>query len=314
VGRFAFIGKRILSTVPLLLGIVFVVFLLLKITPGNPAREALGVRASPAAVAAAAKSMGLDKSAPAQFVTYLGQALQGDLGYSFKSNRSVTSTIGVEAPITIWLIVAGAVLSLLIAIPLATVAAVWRDGPVDHVVRGFSVLSLALPMFWVGIMLITLIALPTGIFPVGGFGNSLAQHLRAILLPALTMGIAMSPVMIRSLRASIIEVLDSEYVNAARSLGVSKGRLFRRFVLRNAAPSMVTLLAVQSVYFLFGAVVIETTFDLPGLGQGLVIAAGNRDFPLVQGYTLVFAVAVVLIYLISDIVTAMLDPRVVIDA
>jgi peptide/nickel transport system permease protein len=314
MGRFSFIAKRLVMLVPLLVGIVFVVFLLLKITPGNPAREAVGLRASPQAVAQAAREMGLDQSVPGQFIHYLNGAIHGNLGYSFKTNSPVISVLKPQVPITLWLMVMGVLLSILISVPLAVIAALRPDGVVDHVVRGLSVFALSMPIFWVGIMLITIIALPTGVFPVGGFGHGFFGHLRSITLPALTMAIAIVPVLIRSLRATVIEVLESDYVSAARSLGVSGPRLLRRFVMRNALSPMITLLAVQTGYFLFAAVIVETTFNLPGLGQGLVSAVDNEDFPLVQGYTLVFAVAIVLIYLLSDIAVSMLDPRVVVEA
>jgi len=314
MGRFAFIVKRLITLVPLLVGIVFVVFLLLKITPGNPAREAVGLRASPQAVAQAAREMGLDQSVFGQFIHYLSGAIHGNLGYSFKTNSSVISVLKPQAPITVWLIVVGVLLSILLSVPPAVIAALRPDGVVDHVVRGLSVFALSMPIFWVGIMLITIIALPTGAFPVGGFGSGFFGHLRDITLPALTMALAIAPVLVRSLRATVIEVLESDYVSAARSLGVSGPRLLRRFVMRNALSPMVTLLAVQTGYFLFAAVIVETTFNLPGLGQGLVSAVDNDDFPLVQGYTLVFAVAIVLIYLLSDIVVSLLDPRVVVEA
>lgn len=314
MGRFSFIAKRLVTLVPLLVGIVFVVFLLLKITPGNPAREAVGLRASPQAVAQAAREMGLDQPVSGQFIHYLNGAIHGNLGYSFKTNSPVISVLKPQVPITVWLMVMGVLLSILISVPLAVIAALRPDGAVDHVVRGLSVFALSMPIFWVGIMLITIIALPTGVFPVGGFGQGFFGHLRSITLPALTMAIAIVPVLIRSLRATVIEVLESDYVSAARSLGVRGPRLLRRFVLRNALSPMITLLAVQTGYFLFAAVIVETTFNLPGLGQGLVSAVDNEDFPLVQGYTLVFAVAIVLIYLLSDIAVSMLDPQVVVEA
>jgi peptide/nickel transport system permease protein len=313
MGRFSFIAWRVITLVPLLLGIMFVVFLLLKITPGDPAREAVGLRASPEAVAQASHAMGLDRSVPGQFLHYVGHAVQGDLGYSFKTSSPVLSTLADQAPVTLWLIVSGALVSLILAVPLATLAALRPDNFVDQGIRAVGVVALAMPLFWVGIMLITLIALPTGAFPVGGFGSGFTGHVQSIVLPALTLGIAMAPVMIRSLRTTIIGVLESEHVSAARALGVRGPRLLRRFVLRNGLPSMVTLLALQAGYFLFGAVVIETTFNLQGLGQGLVSAVQQRDFPLVQGYTLVFAVAIVVIYLLADVAVALLDPRVVID-
>lgn len=313
MGRLGFIFRRVAVMIPLLAGIVLVVFLLLKITPGDPAREAVGLRASSEQVAKARHQMGLDKPVLAQYLTYLGGAVRGDLGYSYKSRGSVISTIGQRAPVTLWLVGAGTIFAVLISMPLAAIAAVKRDRVADHAIRGFSVLAIAMPIFWVGIMLITLIALPTGWFPVGGFGGSVAERVRAIVLPGLALGIAMAPVLVRSLRATIIEALESDYVDAARALGISGPRLLRRFVLRNALPPTVTLLAVQSGYFLFGAVVLETAFALPGMGQGIVQAAVQRDFPLVQGYTLVLAVCVVLIYLLADVVTAILDPRVVIE-
>jgi peptide/nickel transport system permease protein len=314
MGRLGFIFRRLVMLVPLLAGIVLVVFLLLKVTPGDPAREAVGLRATNADVAGARKQMGLDKPVLDQYFTYLDRAVHGNLGYSYKTHTKVTTTIAQRAPVTLWLIAAGTIVAVLMSVPLAVLAAAHRDRLVDHLVRGFCVLAIAMPTFWVGIMLITLIALRTGWFPVGGFGGSFSQRLRSIVLPGLTLGIAMAPVMIRSLRATIITALESEYVVAARALGVSGVRLLRRFVLRNALPPTVTLLAVQAGYFLFGAVILETAFSLPGMGQGIVQAAVLRDFPLVQGYTLVLAVCVVAVYLIADIVTALLDPRVVIEA
>lgn len=313
VGRFGFIVKRLITTVPLLLGIVLLVFLLLKITPGDPARLAVGLRASDAEVARARKAMGLDQSAIQQYLSYLWRALHGNLGYSFKSQSSVTQIIGAQAPVTAWLITFGVIISLVISVPAAVLAAIHRDGWWDHAIRGFAVLAVGMPMFWVGVMLITLVALPTGWFPVGGFGNTLVDHVRATVLPGLTLGIAMAPPMIRGLRISVLEALKSEYVEFGRSLGVRGVRLQRRFVVRNALPPMVTLLAVQSGYFVFGAVILETVFALPGLGQGMANAAVTRDVPLVQGYTLVFAIAIVFIYLVADIVNVMLDPRVAIE-
>jgi peptide/nickel transport system permease protein len=226
----------------------------------------------------------------------------------------VAGNILARAPVTLWLIGAGIVFSLLISVPLAVLAASRRDGLADHVVRLVSALGIGMPMFWVGIMLVTLVALPTGWFPVGGFGTTLAGHLRSMVLPGLTLGIAMAPPMIRGLRASIVDVLGSDYVSFGRSLGTTGLRMQRRFVLRNALPPVVTLLAVQSGYFLFGAVVLETAFALPGMGEGMVLAAVNRDLPLVQGYTLLFALAVVLVYLVADVVNVLLDPRVAIRA
>ncbi len=314
MNRLAFIGKRLLTMIPLLAGIILVVFLLSKVMPGDPARLSVGLRASPEQVAQARAAMGLDKPVAVQYLLYLSHVVRGNFGYSYKSHMPVMTVIGQGAPVTLWLLGAGTIFSLLISVPLGVISAVYQNKFIDHLVRGFSVLSLAMPMFWVGIILITILALPTGWFPVGGFGSSTLDHLRSIILPGLTLGIAMAPIMIRSLRATIITQLSANYVDAARSLGVSGTRLLFRFVLRNALPPIVTLLAYQLSYFLFGDVVVETTFTLPGMGEGIVNATIQRDFPLVQGYTLVFAACIVMIYLVSDIVNSLLDPRVVIEA
>ena len=314
MNRLNFIAKRLLMLIPLLAGIILVVFLLAKVMPGDPARIAVGLRASPEQVAQARIAMGLDKPVIIQYFIYLGHILTGNFGYSYKSHMPVTTIIGAHVPITLWLLLVGMSFSLLISVPLGMLAALKQDRLVDHIIRGFCVFSLAMPMFWVGIMLITLIALPTGIFPVGGFGSDLLGHVRGVVLPGLTLGIAMAPVMIRSLRATIIKEISSEYVNAAKSLGVSGKRLMVKFILRNALSPVVTLLAYQLSYFLFGDVIVEMTFMLPGMGEGIIDATVQRDLPLVQGYTLIFALSVVLVYLLADIINALLDPRIVIDS
>jgi peptide/nickel transport system permease protein len=314
MGRYGFVARRLLFLLPLLAGVVLLVLLLMKVVPGDPARLTLGPRASQAQVLAARRQMGLDRPFASQYLLYLRRAVDGNLGYSYKTHQPVASSLAQRAPVTAWLISAGIVFSLVISVPLAVLAAVRQDRLADHVARMASALGIGMPLFWVGIMLITLVALPTGWFPVGGFGTTFAAHLRSIVLPGLTLGIAMAPPMIRGLRASAVAVLGSDYVSFARSLGTTGLRLQRRFVLRNALPPVVTLLAVQSGYFLFGAVVLETAFALPGMGQGMVLAAVDRDLPLVQGYTLVFALAVVAVYLTADIVHVLLDPRVAIRA
>jgi peptide/nickel transport system permease protein len=314
VARYGFVVKRLIIAMPLLAGVVLLVFLLMKVVPGDPARVALGPRASQQQVLAAQRQMGLDRPVLSQYWLYLWRAVHGNLGFSYKTQQPVAGNILARAPVTLWLIGAGIVFSLLISVPLAVLAASRRDGLADHVVRLVSALGIGMPMFWVGIMLVALVALPTGWFPVGGFGTTLAGHLRSMVLPGLTLGIAMAPPMIRGLRASIVDVLGSDYVSFGRSLGTTGLRMQRRFVLRNALPPVVTLLAVQSGYFLFGAVVLETAFALPGMGEGMVLAAVNRDLPLVQGYTLLFALAVVLVYLVADVVNVLLDPRVAIRA
>ena len=310
MGRYGFVAKRLAVSVPLLMGVVFLVFLLLKVTPGDPARVVAGLRASDADVAEVRQELGLDDPVVVQYGKYLGGVVQGDFGYSFKSRQPVTSLIGDRLEPSVWLIAGGLLVSLAIALPLGIWAAYRRDGLADQLIRGLSLLGVTLPAFWVGLMLIILVALPTGWFPTGGFGDSAASHLHHIVLPSATLGVSMAPVLIRSLRSSTNRVLESDYVQLGRSIGSSGVGLIRRFVARNTVSSMITLLAIETSFLLFGMLVIETTFSIPGLGQGMVLAASQRDFPAIQGYTLLFAIVVVGVYLVADVINTLIDPRV----
>ena len=308
--RFGFIPKRLLAAVPLLIAVVLLVFLILQVTPGDPARLVVGLRASDAELALARERLGLDDPVFVQFLHYLGGVVTGDLGYSFKSEQPVSAIIAGRLPVSLWLIGTAAVLSVAISVVVASLAARRPDGLFDHVSRAAGLVMFAMPSFWIGILLILLVALPTGWFPVGGFGYTPAEHVRSIVLPAITLAAAIAPLQIRSLRASLIQVHRAEYVTTARALGIPPRRTASRFVLRNALVPTVSMLALNIGYMLFGAVVVETTFALPGLGEGIVLAARARDIPLIQGYTLVFAVAVVVVFLVADIASALLDPRV----
>lgn len=308
--RFGFIPKRLLAAIPLLIGVVLLVFLILQVTPGDPARLVVGLRASEAELAQARERLGLDDPVIVQFVHYLGGVFTGDLGYSFKSDQPVAAIIAGRLPVSLWLLGAATVLSVAISFLVASIAARRPDGVFDHVSRAVGLVMFAMPSFWIGILLILLVALPTGWFPVGGFGYTPSEQARSIVLPAITLAAAIAPLQIRSLRASLIQVRRAEYVTSARALGIPPRRTASRFVLRNAMVPTVSMLALNIGYMLFGAVVVETTFALPGLGEGIVLAARARDIPLIQGYTLVFAIAVVVVFLIADIVNALLDPRV----
>ena len=310
MGRFGFVAKRLLQTIPMLFGIVLVVFMVLQVTPGDPARQVAGLRASEADLEEVRENLGLNDSVLEQYGRYIGNVLQGDLGFSYKSRKPVASIIGDRIDVTVWLIGVGILLTILISVPLGVISALRKDRPIDHVIRALGLVGMSMPAFWTGVILLLLVANTTGWFPAGGFGETFGEKAHHIFLPALTLAIASSPFIIRGLRAEMISVLESDYIATGRSIGVAGGRLVRRFVLRNAAGPGITLIAIEAGFLLFGAVVIETTFALPGLGQGLVIAARGRDLPSVQGYTLLFALAVVAIYLLSDIITAILDPRV----
>ena len=310
MGRFGFVLTRFAQAIPMLAGIVLVVFLLLHVAPGDPARNVAGPRASREEVAEIRTELGIDRPLVVQYGDYAGGVLRGDLGFSYKSGESVAAMVGARIGPTLWLLGAGLALTGVLTVPLAIFAARREGGVADHLIRFVCLLGLSLPSFWVGAMLLLAFALLLPWFPAGGFGESAWDHLRAVALPGLALAVASAPVLIRSLRASILSAYDQDYVDTARSLGLSDGTILRRFVLRNASSSTVTLVALEVGYLLFGAVVIESTFAIPGIGQGLVLAARGRDLPAIQGYTLLFAVAVVVVNLVADVVNTLLDPRV----
>jgi peptide/nickel transport system permease protein len=294
-----------------MVGVTILVFFLIHLVPGDPARTILGNQATPARVALVRHEFGLDKPLLVQYRKFMGRLVRGDLGSSLFYSVPAGHLVLERLPVTLWLIGLGTLLSVVIAVPLAVIAAIKRNRLPDQVVRAVPLVGLGFPPFWLGIMLLLIFGLHLGrAFPVGGYGSGFLGHLHAMFLPALTVALGISPILIRSLRASLLEVLESDYVITARSKGIPESRVIRRHALRNAVISTVTVLGVN-VGFLVGAtVIVEQVFALPGIGQLLINAIFERDFPVVQAVTLVVALMVVLVYLITDVVHALLDPRV----
>jgi peptide/nickel transport system permease protein len=310
VSRFSFIGRRLLQTIPLLAAILFVVFVLVRLAPGNPARAQLGLNATPARVAALNREFGLDQPLLEGYFGYLGKALHGDLGNSVKAQVPVAKIITQRVGVTSWLLVGALLVSLAVSVPLATVSALRRDRAVDHTIRTASVLGLSIPTFWLGLVLVSFVALPSGLFPVSGFGHGFSGHLQSIVLPALVLATGIAPIQIRALRVSLIGVLECDYIAAARALGLSERRVLARHVMPNALSASLTLLAAQVGVILFGEVIVENVFALPGIGQAMVQAVIQRDYPVVQGLTLIAALLVVAANLLVDVLYVALDPRV----
>lgn len=308
--RYGFVVRRLLQAVPLLLAVTLLVFLITKVTPGNPARTILGPKATDEQVAQLSHELGYDRGVVGQYLSFLGRLLHGDLGSSARTGDPVTSVIGSHLAPTLWLVLATVLLTVLIALPLAWTAATHRDGWLDHTLRTSSIVVLYLPTFWVGLVLVRFVALPTGWFPVSGFGETPSERLRSVVLPAVSLSLALAPVIARSLRTSMVDVLESDYVMAARATGISGWRLFRWYILRNSLSPAVSLLAVQVGFLLFGVVVLEVTFDIHGLGSELVTAAVGKDLLVNQGVTLVFAIAVVAVNIVADLLLVAIDPRV----
>jgi peptide/nickel transport system permease protein len=309
----AFLRRRLLQIVPVLFGIVLVVFMVVRLVPGDPARMMLGVYATDERLAALRAELGLDQPLWVQFLTFLRDVAQGDLGVSLVYRRPVVEVIGERLLPTVSLIGYAVVLSVLVCVPLAMLAASRRGRRTDQAIRAGATLTLAMPGFWLGLNLLIVFAVLFPIFPVAGFGDTLGDTLWHLFLPALTITFSLAPILIRTLRASIIEAMSAPHVEFARTKGLPAGKLMRRHVLRNALMATVTILGVNIGWLLGGSVVIENVFSIPGIGELIISSVTARDYPMIQGIALVFGLLVVSINLVTDIVYALLDPRVSYD-
>jgi peptide/nickel transport system permease protein len=307
-------GRRLLQAVPVALGVTILVFFLIHLVPGDPARTILGNQATEQRVTLLRHDWGLDRPLPVQYAKFMGRLVHGDLGSSLFYGVGAGHLVLQRLPVTLWLIGFGALLSVLIAVPLAVLAATKRDRFADHVIRAVPLVGFGLPAFWVGIVLLLVFGLHLGrLFPVGGYGEGFFGHLHSMFLPSLTVAFAIAPILIRSLRAAMLEVLESDYVTTARSKGLPERRVLMRHALRNAAVATVSVLGVNIGYLVGGTFIVEHVFAVPGVGDMMINSIFSRDFPVVQAVTLVFSLMVVLVYLLTDVAHALLDPRVRFD-
>lgn len=292
-----------------LVGLTVVTFFLIRLLPGGPAQTLVGVRASPEAIARVNEQLGLAEPLPQQFLRYVGQLLQGNLGESFLTGASVTDIVSQHIWLTLQLIAYAVALVVLIGVPLAAVAAAFRNRWPDLAVRAVAVFTFGFPSFWIGISLIALLSLRLGLFPSGGGGTGLTGRLTHLFLPALTMSLTFLAVVVRSMRTSLSELLRTDFVDLAKLKGVSRTRLWFAHVLRIGVIPAITLIGMNAAYLLGTSAVVENVFAIDGLGQQLVAAVLQRDFLVVQGITLVFGVLVVLITLLVEALQSWLDPR-----
>ena len=313
MGRMTFVIRRLLMLVPVAVGVTIIVFFMIHLIPGDPARTILGIHATPQAIAILHQQWGLNRPLISQYWLFMDRLLHGNLGQSLYYGTPAAGIILGRLSATIWLLAYAALLAILISVPLAMIAASRKDAIRDQVVRAIPLLGLGMPPFWLGILLINAFAIKFRLFPVSGFGSGFAGHLHSMFLPALTVALALAPVVIRSLRASMLNVLGADYITTARSKGVPPSRLFLRHVLRNAVIPAVTVLGINIGFLIGGTVITENVFAVPGVGQLLINSIFARDFPVVQGVTLVFGIMVVLVNLLADLAYAVLDPRVRFD-
>lgn len=306
----SYVFRRVLQLIPTLIFILIVVFALVRLLPGDPASAMLGDRALDADVERINHELGLDQPVPVQFFYFVRQVLTGDLGHSISLKMPVAEVIAQRMPVTLLLTAMAALIALVLSVPLAFIAATRRDGIADTAIRGAFQVGLSMPVFYLGLVLLTVFAAVLRWFPVGGYGDTFFEHVYHLFLPAVTLALSLAAVLMRNLRAAIIGVLGAEYIDFARAKGLQARLVLLRHVLRNALISTVTLFGLSIGTLLGGAVITETVFAVPGAGRLMIDAIYGRDYPVVQGLTLALAVLVSLTFLLTDIVQAWLDPRV----
>ena len=300
-----YLVRRILLTIPVLLGVATLVFSLIHLVPGDPAQAMLGDGASPQDIAELRVSLGLDRPLLDQYVTFLRHAVTGDLGKSFRTGQPVTTMIIERLPATAELAIAAMIVAILIAIPLGVIAAVWRGTAVDYGAMTFALAGVSIPNFWLGPLLAIVFAVELGWLPVSGRGT-----LAHLVLPAVSLGLALAAILARMTRASLLDELRELYVRAARARGVSRAFAITGHALRNSMVPLLTIIALQFGAVLTGAVITETIFAWPGIGRLLIQSIGFRDYPMVQGCILLIAATYVTVNLVTDLMYGVLDPRI----
>jgi peptide/nickel transport system permease protein/oligopeptide transport system permease protein len=300
-----FVVRRLLLAVPVLLGVVFVVMLTVDLLPGDAVTLMLGEHATKDAVAKLRDHLGLDKPFLVRYLEYVGRVVRGDLGRSIQQNRPVAAELADAWPATLELTVAALVLAAVAGIVAGVVSAVWPNSLFDALARLGSLFGLSMPIFWTGLVLIVVFSLWLNWLPVGGAGS-----LTHLVLPAVTLALPSIAMIARMTRAAVLEVLREDYVRTARAKGLGEFWVLGRHALRNASIPILTLLGLQSGQLMGGAVLTETVFAWPGLGRLMVKAIFARDYILLQGAVLVFALAFVVINLLVDLSYGLLDPRI----
>jgi ABC-type dipeptide/oligopeptide/nickel transport system permease component len=300
-----YLVRRLLLTIPVLLGVATLVFALIHLVPGDPAQSMLGDSAPPEDVARLRQTLGLDDPLLVQYKSFLGGILKGDLGRSFRYGTPVTTEIKSRLMRTLQLAMAAMGVAIVFAVPLGIIAAVWRGTGIDHAAMTVSLVGISMPNFWLGPLLAILFAVVLGWLPVAGTGTP--AHL---VLPAVTLGAALSAILARMTRASLLEELRELYVLAARARGVSRTRAVLRHAFRNSLIPIVTIIGLQFGAVLTGTIITETIFAWPGVGRLLIQAINFRDYPLIQGCILFISMTYVVMNLLTDLTYGLLDPRI----
>lgn len=300
-----YVLRRLFEAVPVILAVTFIVFVSVRLIPGDPARTIAGLEASDATVEAIREDLGLDRPVLAQYFTFMSHLVTGDLGTSYYYGTSVTEEVARRFPATLLLAAAGLALSILIGVGIGTVSAVKRGTWLDRGTLVFAIAGVSMPSFWLALVLIIVFAVNLGWLPAGGYGTW-----RHMILPSLTLGLFGAGTIARLTRSSVLEVLRQDYVRTAQSKGLPFRTVLIKHALRNAMVPVVTLLGLQLGAFLSRAVVTETVFGWPGIARLTVTAVLDRDFPLIQGSVLWLALVFIATNLAVDLVYAAIDPRI----
>jgi peptide/nickel transport system permease protein len=308
-----YVIARIIHAVPVIIGVTIVVFLCIHLVPGDPIRIMMHGRIEDSEVARIYQELGMDQPLLVQYLSFLKNIFAGDLGMSLIQKAPVATLVMEKLWPTLMLLVFSTVLSILIAVPLSLIAAFKRNTWIDSVIRLGSIFGFAMPSYWIGLLLMLFFGLLLGWLPISGLGDTPLDYIRHLTMPSLTIAFFLGPILLQSLRSSMLDVLTSEHIEVARAKGLSEWRILTKHVLRNAMIPVITVLAVNISWLLSGAVVVEYVFGLPGLGSLLVRSVGYRDYPLIQGLAFVFGVLVVIVNLLADLSYMLIDRRVLKD-
>lgn len=300
-----YITKRILISIPLMIVVVLVVFLMLQVLPGNPITVMMGEKASPAVIERVTEQMGLNDPVMVRFVHYLTDACQGDLGVSYKLNRPITALIMEAFPNTVKLSITAALVAWIIGIPAGIVSAIKKDSLLDRFLMGFSLVGISLPVFWAAMLMQFIFAYKLGVLPVSGY--STWKHM---IMPAFVLGWASSGTIARLTRSSLLGIMGNDYIRTARAKGLKESLVVVRHGLKNSMIPVVTMMAMQFASLLSGAVLTETVFGIGGIGVLMVSAVNSRDMPLLQGSVIFSTMIIILGNLVADILYSFLDPKI----
>jgi len=302
--------KRIIQIIPILIIVSVLIFFMIRLIPGDPVTIRLGPKATPEMVRILTIKEGLDKPIPVQYIIFIKNLLRFDMGNSIVYHIPILVLLKKRIVVTLFLTLFTLIFSVVISFPLGYLAGIKENKIQDQIIRTGALVALSAPQFWVGLILMILFAVSIHIFPVGGWGDTWLQHLRAIILPAFTQSLMTAALLARNLRNGVVDILKMDYVDFAKSKGLDDKVIKNRHIIRNAMIPYVTLIAMRAAYMLGGSIIIETVFALPGVGALMIESIYGRDYTVIQGVVLIFALVVMTINILTDLTYAYLDPRV----